>query len=73
MHTCTYTIPTNILQVEQTTRKNNLSEMGLVTGGCPHGSTFHRMNQREARHRPLAVTTHKFVGGSSSNITHIGK
>jgi hypothetical protein len=27
----------------------------------------------EARRRPLATKTHKFVGGSSSDITHIRK
>jgi hypothetical protein len=29
--------------------------------------------KREARRRPLAAKTHKFVGGSSSDITHIRK
>jgi hypothetical protein len=33
---------------------------------------FVKRARREARRRPLAAKTHKFVGGNSSDITHIG-
>jgi hypothetical protein len=34
---------------------------------------FVEQAKREARRRPLAAQTHKFVDGSSSDITHIRK
>jgi hypothetical protein len=50
----------------------NLNESGFSCMDCPHGSAFRRTARCGARHRPLAAKTHKFVGGSSSNITHLG-
>jgi hypothetical protein len=40
-----------------------LERVGTSRMGCPHGSAF----------RPLAAITQKIVGGSSSNITYVGK
>jgi hypothetical protein len=44
--------------------------MGLVTGGCPHGSTFHRTDKaRSATSTTSCDNTQKFIVGSTWNIT----
>jgi hypothetical protein len=52
---------------------NNLDESRLVTWAVHKARRFIERAKREARRRPLAAKTHNFVGGSSSDITHIGK
>jgi hypothetical protein len=42
--------------------------------GCPHGSTFRQTAKaRSAASTTSCDNTQKFVGGSSWNITHVGK
>jgi hypothetical protein len=51
----------------------NLNESGLDAWAVHMARHFVERARREARHRRLAAKTHKFVGSSSSDITHIGK
>jgi hypothetical protein len=51
----------------------NLNESGLDACAVHMARHFIERARHEARRQPLATKTHKFVGCSSSNITHIGK
>jgi hypothetical protein len=51
----------------------NLNESGLAAWAVHMARHFVERARREARRRPLAVKTHKFVGGSPSNITNAKK
>jgi hypothetical protein len=51
----------------------NMNQSRLVAWAVHMARHFVKRAKREARRRPLAAKTHKFVGGSSSDITHIRK
>jgi hypothetical protein len=50
-----------------------MNQSRLVAWAVHMAGHFVKRAKREARRRPLAAKTHKFVGGSSSDITHIRK